>query len=104
MALPSVAFYVLDASAPGARLKLACRITDKAYRAGQHVLIWHTDPAEHTTLDELLWTFDDRTFIPHPHSAFLFCTFYLLEHLRQKTCSVLLQADILYMNGRARRY
>jgi DNA polymerase-3 subunit chi len=65
VALPSVAFYVLDASASGARLKLACRITDKAYRAGQHVLIWHTDPAELTTLDEFLWTFDDRTFIPH---------------------------------------
>jgi DNA polymerase-3 subunit chi len=66
VALPSVAFYVHEGSGPGVRLKLACRITEKAYRAGQHVLIWHTDPGELTTLDELLWTFgDDRTFIPH---------------------------------------
>ena len=66
MAAPAVSFYVLDSAAPAARLKLACRITDKAYRAGQHVLIWHTDEAELRTLDELLWTQgDDRTFIPH---------------------------------------
>ena len=66
MAAANVSFYVLDSGAPAARLKLACRITDKAYRAGQHVLIWHTDEAELRTLDELLWTYgDDRGFIPH---------------------------------------
>jgi len=49
-----------------ARLKLVCRITDKAFRAGQNVLIWHVDAGELATLDELLWTFgDDRTFVPH---------------------------------------
>ncbi len=60
-----VTFYVLEAAHAGARLKLACRIVEKAYRAGQHVLVWHDDPAELATLDELLWTFDDRTFLPH---------------------------------------
>ena len=64
--LPSVSFYVLEAASAPGRLKLACRIADKAYRAGQHVLIWHTDEAELRALDELLWTFgDDRTFVPH---------------------------------------
>lgn len=63
---PEVSFYVLDERSSDARLRLACRIVEKAYRAGQHVLIWHTDGAELATLDELLWTFgDDRTFIPH---------------------------------------
>jgi DNA polymerase III subunit chi len=61
-----VTFYVLEEASSAARLKLACRITEKAYRAGQHVLIWHTDPTELATLDELLWTYgDDRGFIPH---------------------------------------
>lgn len=63
---PDVTFYILDEASAAARLKLACRIVDKAYRAGQNVLVWHTDAAELASLDELLWTFgDDRSFIPH---------------------------------------
>ena len=66
MPSPGVAFYIVDEAASTARLRVACRITEKAYRAGQNVLIWHTDAAELATLDELLWTFgDDRSFIPH---------------------------------------
>lgn len=61
-----VTFYVLEEASSAARLKLACRIAEKAYRAGQHVLVWHTDPTELATLDDLLWTHgDDRSFIPH---------------------------------------
>jgi len=63
---PSVAFYVLEEASAAARLRLVCRITDKAYRAGQQVLIWNPDTAELASLDELLWSFgDDRSFIPH---------------------------------------
>jgi DNA polymerase-3 subunit chi len=63
---PGVGFYVLEEASAAARLRLACRIVDKAYRARQTVLIWHTDAEELRTLDELLWTFgDDRSFIPH---------------------------------------
>ncbi len=63
---PSVAFYVLEEASAAARLQLACRIAAKAYRAGQRVLVWHSDAAELATLDELLWTFgDDRAFVPH---------------------------------------
>ena len=63
---PGVTFYVVEEPSSLARLRVACRITEKAFRARQNVLIWHTDPAELATLDELLWTFgDDRSFIPH---------------------------------------
>jgi DNA polymerase III subunit chi len=63
---PGVSFYVLDEPSASARLRVACRLTEKAFRAGLNVLIWHTDAAELAMLDELLWTFgDDRTFIPH---------------------------------------
>jgi DNA polymerase III subunit chi len=63
---PGVTFYVVEEPSSTARLRVACRITEKAFRAGQNVLIWHTDPTELATLDELLWTFgDDRSFIPH---------------------------------------
>ena len=62
----AVTFYLLDEVSAAARLKVACRIIDKAYQARQNVLVWHTDSAELANLDELLWTQgDDRTFIPH---------------------------------------
>ena len=63
---PAVAFYVLPGASAEARLQFACRITDKAYRSGQNVLIWHSDREELARLDELLWVSgDDRSFIPH---------------------------------------
>jgi len=60
-----VDFYVLDESSAGARLKLACRLAEKAYLASQTALIWHTDFNELKELDELLWTFMDGSFVPH---------------------------------------
>ncbi len=66
----AVTFYVLEEASVPARLRLACRIAEKAFQAGQSVLVWHTDGTELATLDELLWTFgDDRSFIPHERIA-----------------------------------
>lgn len=60
-----VDFYVIEGSATAARLKVACRLAEKAYLASQRALIWHTDRTELATLDELLWTFADGSFVPH---------------------------------------
>ena len=60
-----VDFYVLAEASATARLKVACRIAEKAYLASQTVLVWHTDRGELETLDELLWTFADTSFVPH---------------------------------------
>lgn len=60
-----VDFYVMEEAAPAARLKVACRLAEKAYLASQRTLIWHTDRAELAALDELLWTFADGSFVPH---------------------------------------
>ncbi|MGH8289112.1 MAG: DNA polymerase III subunit chi [Steroidobacteraceae bacterium] len=62
---PRIDFYVLEDTASSARLKLACRLAEKAYLASQRALIWHTDRAELQALDELLWTFADGSFVPH---------------------------------------
>jgi DNA polymerase-3 subunit chi len=60
-----VDFYVLhEASAP-ARLKLACKLAEKAYLSGQSALVWHTDADELRAFDEMLWTFMDGSFVPH---------------------------------------
>ena len=58
-------FYVLTEAGPAARLKVACRLAEKAYLAGQRVLVWHTEREELERLDELLWTFADTSFVPH---------------------------------------
>ena len=60
-----VDFYVLEGTSPSGRLKLACKLAEKAYLAAQTVLVWHTDPVELKAFDALLWTFNDGSFVPH---------------------------------------
>jgi DNA polymerase-3 subunit chi len=60
-----VDFYILDESSATARLKLACRLAEKAYLAAQTALVWHTDPEELKVFDDMLWTFMDGSFVPH---------------------------------------
>jgi DNA polymerase III subunit chi len=62
---PRVDFYVVEDASNEARLRVACRIAEKAYLAGQAVLIWDQDATELAQLDELLWTFADGSFVPH---------------------------------------
>jgi DNA polymerase-3 subunit chi len=58
-------FYILPNDSSEERLRLACRITDKALQQGQHVMINTDSPAESARLDDLLWTFSQGSFIPH---------------------------------------
>jgi DNA polymerase III subunit chi len=60
-----VDFYILDQDSAAGRLKLACKLAEKAYLAAQTVLVWHTDPGELRAFDEMLWTFNDGSFVPH---------------------------------------
>jgi DNA polymerase III subunit chi len=60
-----VDFYVTESTAPRDRLRTACRVVEKAYLAGNTVLVWNTDLEELRELDELLWTFGDGSFVPH---------------------------------------
>ncbi len=64
-----VDFYVLAGTDELARLKYACRLTEKAYLLGQRVFVRLQDPAQLSSFDELLWSFADRSFVPHePYS------------------------------------
>jgi DNA polymerase III subunit chi len=64
MPLPRVDFYVSEEAGDGARLRLACRFTEKAYLAKQRVVVY-ADAALLPQVDELLWTFGDGSFVPH---------------------------------------
>ena len=60
-----VDFYVLERVDEQARLTLACRLAEKAYRL-EHTVYLHTKSrADAERMDELLWTFRDGSFVPH---------------------------------------
>ncbi len=62
---PKVDFYLLRDTEPRARLRTACRLAEKAYDQGLQVTLCTDSAAETAQLDELLWTFSDRSFVPH---------------------------------------
>ena len=63
--MPQIDFYInKDASAQSA-MRTVCRITEKAFKAGFKIHICTQDDYDTQTLDTLLWTFRDRSFLPH---------------------------------------
>ena len=60
-----VDFYVLKSAAAQQRRAFACRLTEKAYLRDLRVVIVSDSPADARVLDDLLWTFNERSFIPH---------------------------------------
>ena len=63
--MTQVDFYILESDSDDARLRVACRIADKAMQQNQHVFINSTSDAQARQLDELLWTFSQGSFVPH---------------------------------------
>jgi DNA polymerase-3 subunit chi len=61
----TVDFYILASDSDEARLRLTCKIVDKATQQNQHVFINSASDVEARKLDELLWTFSQNSFIPH---------------------------------------
>jgi DNA polymerase-3 subunit chi len=62
---PRVDFYVSAEAGEPARLRLACRIAEKAYLAKQKVVVLCADAEALRRFDELLWIFGDGSFVPH---------------------------------------
>lgn len=65
MTVPKVDFYLLSDTEPRARLRTACRLAEKAYDQGLRVTLRTGGAAETAEIDELLWSFSDRSFVPH---------------------------------------
>ena len=58
-------FYVLSSDQPRDGDIFACRLAEKAHRAGLRVLLAVDDPERAQQLNELLWTFREDSFLPH---------------------------------------
>jgi DNA polymerase-3 subunit chi len=63
--MPTIDFYVISDAAPDAHLRYACRLAEQAVDAGQRVFIRATRTDDAKRIDDLLWAFDDHTFLPH---------------------------------------
>lgn len=60
-----VDFYILETEAEHERLRTACRLAEKAWQRGHRVFI-HTDSADMArSLDDMLWTYRQDSFVPH---------------------------------------
>lgn len=60
-----VDFYLLKAMVPDGRLRVACRLIQKIYNLGHTAYIHISDEKQIQRIDDLLWTFDQGSFIPH---------------------------------------
>jgi DNA polymerase III subunit chi len=60
-----VDFYVLKTAAAKQRWAFACRLTEKAYLKNLKIVVLSDSLADAQALDELLWTFNERSFVPH---------------------------------------
>ena len=60
-----VDFYILEDVALGALQRFACRLASKAVTGGHQVVLHNEDEQRARELDELLWHYPDRRFVPH---------------------------------------
>tara|TARA_R110002096_G_scaffold235909_1_gene426238 strand:+ start:466 stop:906 length:441 start_codon:yes stop_codon:yes gene_type:complete len=67
--VPQIDFYIVDDTAADAWLRYTCRLVEKAYTLGMHVHIHTPDERVTMQMDELLWVFRDRSFIPHQQTC-----------------------------------
>jgi len=63
--MAEIRFHTLGETGGPPRLKQVCTLTEQAFRAGERVLVWLEDAEALTQFDNLLWTFGDRSFVPH---------------------------------------
>jgi DNA polymerase III subunit chi len=63
--MAEIRFYTLGETGGPPRLKQVCALTEQAFRAGERVLVWLENAEALSQFDNLLWTFGDRSFVPH---------------------------------------
>ena len=63
--MTQVDFYLLGDAGDDNRNRLACRLTDKAFRLGRRIYVYTDSDATAAELDKLLWTFNPGSFVPH---------------------------------------
>lgn len=63
--MTQVDFYLLGDGGDDDRNRLACRLIDKAFRLHRRIYVYAGSDADASRLDQLLWTFNPGSFVPH---------------------------------------
>lgn len=63
--MPQVDFYILQSSNPQDRQLFTCRLTQTVYTQGHKVYIFADSGQSVAQLDDMLWTFNQGSFLPH---------------------------------------
>lgn len=58
-------FYVLNKTGTEAASAMACRLAEKAFSLKHHIYIHTSGKTQSESLDKMLWTFRDGSFLPH---------------------------------------
>jgi DNA polymerase-3 subunit chi len=58
-------FYLINSDDPQARLRIACRLVEKAYHQNHQIFIHCSDPTTAAEFDDMLWNLRETAFIPH---------------------------------------
>lgn len=65
LGMTQVDFYVLPDANPRGRSLFVCRLAEKVFGLGQRSFVQLASESDAQELDELMWTFQDRSFLPH---------------------------------------
>jgi DNA polymerase-3 subunit chi len=63
--MTQVDFYILESSAQRNRLIFACRLAEKVTGMGHKVFVHAPSEGAARELDDLMWTYQDGSFLPH---------------------------------------
>ena len=77
--MPRVDGYCLSPGLPDALDRFACKLVEKAFQQGYSIKVQTRDPTHSEALDRLLWTFRDRSFIPHDRVASPDCPVWITD-------------------------
>jgi DNA polymerase-3 subunit chi len=60
-----VDFYVLEIAGASNHDRMICRVVEKAWQRGHSVFVQCADDISADAFDDLLWSFQDTSFVPH---------------------------------------
>lgn len=63
--MTQVDFYILEGSVPRSRLVFACQLANKVVGMGHRVFVQTPSEGAARELDEVMWTYQDGSFLPH---------------------------------------
>ena len=65
--MSQVDFYLISNRVKDGKLKMACRLSNKIVRLGEKIFVYTEDDSISRSLDRLMWTYSDTSFIPHEY-------------------------------------